>query len=379
MYRIRYRPLATASALAVGLAACDAPSESAMEPDFDVVTGWERTAFDVYTQNLYLGGDTGPLFDPDVVANLPLLAQKVADFWDEVLASDVTARMGEIADHIADHTPEVVALQEGLQFIAVDLTGQEQPVVVDLLGALMAQLQARGLPYDTVVVQEATSSQLPLGSDFTHALLFTDRLAILKRGDVDVTDFASGVYAAAVPIGQGVQVRRGWARATVDHDGTIYNFVNTHLETQGAQPIHDLQAEELMSLLGQLDGVTVLAGDLNSDAAAVQGDASWTATYGRLIDEAGFSDVWALAPHARTDPGYTCCQDNNLRNASSELDQRIDFVLVRSTEGDIPGNGERRGHFRLDVIGDRTGDLTSSGLWPSDHAGLVAGILSGGR
>jgi hypothetical protein len=153
-----------------------------------------------------------------------------------------------------------------------------------------------------------------------------------------------------------------------------HHFVTTHLETQGVRPVHDGQAFELMNaVLAGLDGITVLSGDLNSDAEAQEGDASWTPTYGALL-AAGFADVWELAPHSRRDKGFTCCQNPDLRNETSELDERIDFVLVRSSDGPVTGPGIKRGHFRADVVGDRPRDRTASGLWPSDHAGLVAGI-----
>ena len=32
------------------------------------------------------------------------------------------------------------------------------------------------------------------------------------------------------------------------------------------------------------------------------------------------------------------------------------------------------GAMRTEIVGEEIGDLTPSGLWPSDHAGLVAGL-----
>jgi len=379
------RPAALlALALIGGVAACDeSPQDTMVSPDFSIhaETGWERTSFDVYTQNLFLGGDTGPLFDPAVISNPVALIQAVGTFWADVQDSDVVARMAEIADEIALQNPEVVGVQEALQFVT--LNGSFQPDgagYVDLLAALQGAIAAKGLPYVLEIAQATTSSALPMEIDFstgavTRYLGFTDRVAVLRRTDVQVTDAAGGVYTAAIPLAPGVAIQRGWARVTVDHEGTAHHFVATHLETQGVRPVHDGQAFELINgVLASLpEGVTVLVGDLNSDAEASEGDPSWTPTYGNLID-AGFADLWELSPHARTDPGFTCCQDPSLRNGVSELDERIDFVLVRSSEGPIPGEGNRRGHFRADVVGDRSSDLTGSGLWPSDHAGLVGSI-----
>jgi hypothetical protein len=124
-----------------------------------------------------------------------------------------------------------------------------------------------------------------------------------------------------------------------------------------------------------LDGVTILAGDLNSDAEAGPGAPSWTPTYDTLI-EAGFTDAWLQSGQPAWDAGLTCCQDPDLRNGTSTLDERIDFVLVRRAGFDSD-NAFVPGSIHLDVVGDETGDRTlGEGLWPSDHAGLMAGILT---
>lgn len=86
--------------------------------------------------------------------------------------------------------------------------------------------------------------------------------------------------------------------------------------------------------------------------------------------EAGFSDAWE-----RTGRGvaacFTCCQEKDLRNAVSALDERIDFVLVRDARA--PRGADLPGAVALELVGEEDADRTAvSGLWPSDHAGLVA-------
>ena len=49
-------------------------------------------------------------------------------------------------------------------------------------------------------------------------------------------------------------------------------------------------------------------------------------------------------------------------NPVSLLTERIDFVLFR---GDFAVHS-------VEVVGDEPVDRTPSGLWPSDHAGVVA-------
>lgn len=372
------RLLMPALAFAVSMTACDTASETGPDPQFSF-NGWERTSFDVYTQNLYLGGDTGPLLDPTVIGNPVRLVEEVGNFWNDVTQSDVAARMDQIAEELAIRNPEVMGVQEALQFVTLGPTFQpDGGGFIDLLGALQTAIATRGLPYEVAIVQPTTASALPLEIDFstgqvTRYLGFTDRVAIFKRTDVDVTDSESATYTAAIPAAPGVEIKRGWARVTVDHEGMTHHFVTTHLETQGVRPVHDAQAAELMAVLDALGGLTILTGDLNSDAAGMEGDPSWTPTYGSLIDD-GFSDMWLLSPHASTDAGFTCCQDKDLRNEASSLEERIDFVLVRSSDGPITGDGTGADRFREDVVGDRATNRTADGLWPSDHAGLIASI-----
>ena len=86
-----------------------------------------------------------------------------------------------------------------------------------------------------------------------------------------------------------------------------------------------------------------------------------TATYGSII-AAGYEDTWA-AKHP-SDPGLTCCQDADLLNPTSGLTERIDLVLTRD---DIGVEEAAR-------VGDDPADRLPSGLWPSDHAGVVVSL-----
>src|SRR5262249_1307352 len=98
----------------------------------------------------------------------------------------------------------------------------------------------------------------------------------------------------------------------------------------------------------------ILVGDFNSRA-----DGAGTASYG-LLRGAGFDDAWSQT-HPN-EPGNTFGHDADLRNATADFTQRIDLVLYR---GDLRA-------LDADVGGDEVADRTSSGLWPSDHGGVVA-------
>ena len=58
----------------------------------------------------------------------------------------------------------------------------------------------------------------------------------------------------------------------------------------------------------------------------------------------------------------------------SLLDERIDFVLVRRWD-DSSKSVKGRGRMKVEIVGEQQRDRTpTNGLWPADHAGLVAAL-----
>ena len=83
-----------------------------------------------------------------------------------------------------------------------------------------------------------------------------------------------------------------------------------------------------------------------------------------LIDSyfrAGYVDVWQMDSEGT---GKTCCQDDDILNEVSDLSVRIDQIFVRNLE--LPVSVLTR------TVGDTPSERLDSGLWPSDHAGVVA-------
>ena len=79
---------------------------------------------------------------------------------------------------------------------------------------------------------------------------------------------------------------------------------------------------------------------------------------GRPLGES-FFDAWTLRPGKP--PGLSCCQDADLLNPWSVLSERIDLIFSRDEPNGVKAN----------QVGNSPEDKTRSGLWPSDHAGLV--------
>ncbi len=67
-----------------------------------------------------------------------------------------------------------------------------------------------------------------------------------------------------------------------------------------------------------------------------------------------------------------CCQEETLDNAESNLDHRIDLILVRNDLGYLPFSLVEI--INVLVLGDDPLDRTDTDppLWPSDHAGVAA-------
>jgi hypothetical protein len=394
----------TTRALAVALvataAACteEQTASSPMSPDLAVVgvQSDHVDGFEVYNQNMFLGGDTGPLFtfdfgDPE---QLPQIIAATGAFYTEVQASNIPERAAAVVDEIEARQPHVVGLSEAMGFFEgtlslADFSFNATAAGPDLFVSVLTEIAARGLPYSVVAMQPTTSIALPIGPPNAvfeaPAIAVQDRVVMLRRDDVVPTATDQGVYIARLPLGP-ADIIRGWVSMTVDMDGTPYHFVATQLEQQGSadpssgvpyfiRQVHNGQAQQLQAMLLGNDGVTVLMGDLNSDAEAEPTAPSYTDTYGNLVD-AGFVDVWARAPHSQQNVGYTCCvvDGDNPRTP----DERIDFFLVRSATPP-QDNGLHRGFFRMEIVGVDDADRTPSGLWPSDHGGISASIVAPGN
>lgn len=157
-----------------------------------------------------------------------------------------------------------------------------------------------------------------------------------------------------------ITLRRGWVAVDVKIRGKSFRLISTHLDVAclpSTTTIQRAQAAEVLHGPAATDLPVVLVGDLNSP-----GDGSG-ATYNDLV-AAGFADA-AFGAGVGSVP--TCCQAADVLNPVSILDTRVDHVLFR-------GAFAVRG---ADIVGDDPADRSSSGLWPSDHAGVAAGLEFG--
>jgi endonuclease/exonuclease/phosphatase family metal-dependent hydrolase len=81
-------------------------------------------------------------------------------------------------------------------------------------------------------------------------------------------------------------------------------------------------------------------------------------------DEVGVPAPWVDAWSRTDEPGPTVGQAADLANQGSSLRERIDYVFVRDA---VVVASRRIGHLADDKS-------RPHGLWPSDHAGVVADL-----
>lgn len=322
----------------------------------------------VMTRNLSFGTDLGPI----LAATTELeFVMAVAAAFTEAQATDFPARAKAWADEIERARPDLIGLQEAALWrtqTPADFspTPNATTVEADLVGLLLAELRARGLRYEVVIAQTGTDIEAPglFPTGFVDVRL-TQREVILARKSpgLKLTNAQGGQYAAfvTVPTILGVPVALPWAWASVDatFHGQSFRFATTHLDPISGIA-QQLQANEFLAGPGRTRLPIIWVGDFNTDAeeTVITGVPSATATYGSIA-ASGFSDAWSV--RHPSDPGFTCCQATNLMNSSSTLTERVDLVFTR---GPL--------HIgKASLVGDQTSDRLPSGLWPSDHAGVV--------
>jgi endonuclease/exonuclease/phosphatase family metal-dependent hydrolase len=364
-------------ALILPIAGCDSD-----DPDDGV-----SAEVNVMTYNLYLGADIFNIVGTPI-EEIPIVA---AQLFGSVQATDFPARARAIADIIAEEDPALIGLQEVTLYRTqtpsdFDLTAENpieanppnaETVAFDFLDILLDELAARGLAYREVATATNADVEIPSTTDgvsFTDIRL-TDRDVILAREDVETTNPAAENFVAFAPVPVGdetIDFLRGYNSVLATIGDVTFTFANAHLEVDDGDPaaaalVQLGQANELREALANATRPVVLVGDFNSAADGTGTEIVLTeplpftgTTYDLLTtfytDAAGEIDV----------TGDTCCQDADLLNPTSFPEanepKRIDLILYNGAVEPLTA----------EVVGDEPADRTDGGLWPSDHAGVVA-------
>ena len=314
----------------------------------------------VMTYNVYVGANMEALLG---ITNLVEVPGEVANVYEQFVASDFPGRAAAIASLIKAEHPHIIGLQEisliRQQSPGDRLTGGEpaEEVVLDFLEILMAALRAEGLNYQVAAKVQNFDIEMPMGSFIDYDdIRLTDFDVILARDDVTVSRPTTLNYANTFSVeALFIEVLRGYAAIDATIAGNTYRFVNTHLESF-TEESRVAQAQELVDNLRDEHLPMILLGDFNTPAP--------DGTAYQMLLSAGYVDLWQVDSQGT---GNTCCQADDILNEVSDHAVRIDQIFVR--------NLEHPTQILTRTIGDTPSERLPSGLWPSDHAGVVAHLV----
>jgi len=316
----------------------------------------------VMTRNLYVGASFTILLGASSPEDIP---DRVDQVYARVLSSQFPRRAEAIADEIVRTRPDVVGLQEA-PLLLVQSPGERsianQPqlktVATDYLQILLDALQRRHAHYAVAVVSNNADITAPGTKGDT--IRFIDRDVILVRkdlppGEMLVLNTQAKNFDMKLNLqlaGSDVTLIRGWCSVDVTVRGKSVRIVNTHLEEEYLDLIQSFQGDELFADPLQTSLLVIALGDFNASEKSLN--------YKNFL-KAGFKDTWPLVHPG--EPGFSCCQDEDLLNPMPQLKERIDFILYRGSDINVDD---------VKLVGVHPSDRIPSGQWPSDHAGVVA-------
>jgi hypothetical protein len=317
-----------------------------------------NTVFSVMTRNMDLGSD----YEPALAATDPQsFVHGVTTIYNEIVASNIPERAAGVAREIQETMPTVVSLQEVSLVQRLVWNGTRWSLLdqIDQLAALRTALAHLGLSY--LLATEVYELDVTAPSDAGYFVRVRDSEAILVRSDLPANILTASnpqtgnyihLLSFQTPVGP-VTAIAGWASIDITAMGSTVRVIDTHLESRSAS-IAAAQANELLIGPAVTNLALVVAGDLNS------GPGTTTGAYDVIA--AAMTDTWsATKPN---DPGLTLpLHGEDFFPYETSPDRRIDLIFTRGLRPvtDI-------------LIG--TNDLTPSGLYPSDHAGVVARLAT---
>lgn len=339
--------------------------------ELGLASGKGSEGITVMTRNIYVGTDVDVVLAAKDPSEVPVL---VAQAFQTLLATNFYERAEALADEIKRNRPHLIGLQE-VTLIRTQSPGDAviggttpaETVLFDYLAILMDALKKRGLCYEIAGKIANADVEMPMVVN-TNPLAFDDvRLndydVVLARKDVKISNVTAANYQTrlVIPSLGNLQIPRGFVAVNARMNHQTIRFVNTHLEPASIPdllPIQLGQAEELTAFLQNETLPIIVVGDLNTPAPT-------GATY-QFLQGKGFLDLWTLKHNRDGGEGFTNPHDADLRNTTVHLNQRIDLILAKPNLARLLKGVVAR------VVGDELRDRTPSGLWPSDHAGVVA-------
>ncbi len=356
----------------------------------------------VMSRNIYLGADiqrpvnaalaaqAAPGSTPQSVAvalaNATHVTRAIVD------ETDFPVRAGLLADEIVATEPDLIGLQEvawwrhGPLQVQPELLGVPNAEITDydFLEILLDALAERGAAYEAVSIAARADVEAPsftgTGSLDARDVRLTMRDVVLMHVEdgLSALDEGQAVFDVnlQVPLlGRTISFDRGYQWVDVRSGAKRFRFVNSHFEAFSSD-IAFAQAAQLLDDAVAEDRTTIFVCDCNSDPlnSSIKvgiDQLPHKAAYelitgtGSYPDESDFTDEWL--EWAPAEEGWTSGLSETVDDATGAgFDHRIDMVFARTAEGD-PLRVDRGRVTGTDVS---TKD-PATGLWPSDHGGVV--------
>lgn len=372
----------------------------------------------VMTRNLYLGvdimrplaaiaalPDDAPLI-PDVITALGNATHVARGIVDD---TDFGTRSKLLAQEIAALEPDLVGLQEvalwrsGELQLAQAAIPNAQTVDLDFLEMLRAELRARGVPYRPVSVNWLSDVEAPSFGGTLAApvnprdVRLTMRDVILKRvgSGLRVLRHQERAYTNGLQVdivGRPLDFARGYQWVDVQRGLKRFRLINTHLEAFSSD-MALAQMQEMLEGPASTARTTIIACDCNSDPlnqsvkTSIRDTVPHSEPYWLATGEHEYFDTWLQWRPARfgwtsglnetvdeppSPEGWPIDEDSEAGEPRNSWTHRIDLVLARRADG-----GPLRvvrGEVTGDRVTDRYLDGVDTGLWPSDHAGVVISL-----
>jgi len=351
----------------------------------------------VMSRNLYLGANIQRPVDAAVaaqaaggtaqdivvaLANATHVSRAIVD------QTNYPVRSKLLAAEIAETAPDLVGLQEVALWRSgpLQLTQVAVPnataVDYDFLEILLDDLAELGAEYEAVKIGNRADVEAPsfTGSPFNATIggtvrdvRLTMRDVILMKVDDGLAETAEGgaTYAHNLEVeiaGATLNFTRGYDWVDVRAGATSFRFVNTHLEAFSSD-LALAQASEMLQATTAVGRSTVIVCDCNSDplnnSTKPFDHVPHKAPYDLIVGAGDFTDEWLQ--WAPADQGWTSGLSETVDDPTAAgFDHRIDMVFGRTASGGALSVDRGR------ITGDETSDRDpETGLWPSDHAGVV--------
>jgi hypothetical protein len=272
----------------------------------------QRRRVTVMSYNVFQGSELSHSFAATTSAQL---GPAVAADYENAVRSHIPARARALAAEIQRNHPVVVGLQDAVLWRTAPagpqpyaIPGTATHVSYDFVQLLLGALAARGVQYRVVAI--TNTHDLQATGDFPGGqrmdVRYTDRVAILVRADVAVSNLQDHNYTAGDTVsvlGGQLGVPDGWASVDLKVVGRRFRFITTHLDGLSdpqSDSVRAAEASEIITGPANTKLPVIFTCDCSSTPS--------TKTYEELA-AAGLRDTWVTVhPHL---PGLTCCHRSN--------------------------------------------------------------------